>query len=296
MCREEPGSRASQPPHSQCAELRVTGTISDIKRFAVHDGPGIRTTLFMKGCPLSCLWCHNPESLDSKPILSYIDKLCVVCGACAAACPRGCHVFGGGDKPADENEPAGDKAPTGNLTAPDASPVLHHIERRMCDCCGACVVACMPGALRIFGEKITAERAAELLLEDADFYEQSGGGATFSGGEPLLQADFCAAVMRILKENGTHIAVDTCGDVPWAAFQTVLPYTDMFLFDLKYVDADKLATWTGGSVGRIVGNLRALAARGALCEIRIPVIPAFNDDDAALLAMGRLAASMPNIT
>ncbi|MCL2059413.1 MAG: glycyl-radical enzyme activating protein, partial [Oscillospiraceae bacterium] len=201
-----------------------------------------------------------------------------------------------GDKSAEENEPAGDKAPTGNLTAPDASPVLHHIERRMCDCCGACVGACMPGALRIFGEKITAARAAELLLEDADFYEQSGGGATFSGGEPLLQADFCAAVMRILKDSGTHIAVDTCGDVPWAAFQTVLPYTDMFLFDLKYVDADKLATWTGGSVGRIVGNLRALAARGALCEIRIPVIPGFNDDDAALLAMGRLAASMPNIT
>ena len=247
----------------------ITGIISDIKRFAVHDGPGIRTTLFMKGCPLRCAWCHNPESLDIAPVLSYTEKLCENCGDCAAVCGQGCHGI---------------------------TPDGHGINRMACLRCGACVRACLPGALKIFGEEIEPTRAAELLLEDADFYIQSGGGATFSGGEPLMQPEFCAETMRILKACGVSIAVDTCGDVPWSAFEAVLPYTDLFLYDIKHTDADRLKQWTGGSAARIEGNLRELDRRGINSELRIPVVPGFNDDAATLRSIGTMAASFSNVT
>ena len=259
---------------------RMAGYISDVKRFAVHDGPGIRTTLFLKGCPLSCAWCHNPESLDMKPSLSYEKRLCVGCGDCVTACARGCHETG-------RTGAGGDREDIGGH---------HEIDRDDCAGCGDCVNACMPGALRLYGRGMDPPDAARLLMEDAAFYEQSGGGVTISGGEPLLQPVFCAEVMKLLKARGAHIAVDTCGDVPFEAFERVLPYTDIFLYDVKHIDAGALKAQTGGSAERILDNLRALSSIGKPCELRVPVVPGFNDDDRTLCEIAGFAASLTNVT
>lgn len=246
----------------------MQGIVSDYKRMSVHDGPGIRTTVFLKGCPLRCLWCHNPENLTARPALSYTWKLCVGCGACAAVCQNRVHEFR------------------------DGQHLIHH-ER--CTHCGACVAECFPGALRIFGHPAEAETVAAKLLEDRAFYEQSGGGVTFSGGEPLLQPEFLREVMTILKAEGIHTAVDTCGDVPWAAFETVLPLTDLFLFDVKHMDPALHEKGTGHENARILENLRRLSDLGAAVEIRTPVIPGYNDDEATLTAIAEMLSGMPNV-
>ncbi|MGI6315236.1 MAG: glycyl-radical enzyme activating protein [Christensenellales bacterium] len=246
----------------------MEGIFSDIKRMSVHDGPGIRTTLFLKGCPLRCLWCHNPENLSRSPNLSYTAKLCAGCGACGEVCPSGVHSFDGG---------------------------IHSLAYDRCRGCGACVKECYIGALKIFGRRMTAEEAAEMLLEDEPFYGRSGGGVTFSGGEPLMQSGFLRAVMEILKGKGIHIAADTCGEVPWAAFEEILPYTDLFLYDIKHIDSAAHRKGTGAGNERIIENLRRLSARGGRIEIRTPVIPGWNDDDGTLGAIAALLASLPGI-
>ncbi|MBE6936234.1 MAG: glycyl-radical enzyme activating protein [Ruminococcaceae bacterium] len=246
----------------------MQGIVSDYKRMSVHDGPGIRTTVFLKGCPLRCLWCHNPENLTALPALSYTHKLCVGCGACAAVCPKGVHEFR------------------------DGQHLIHH---DACIHCGACVAECFPGALRIFGHRAEAETVAAKLLEDRAFYEQSGGGVTFSGGEPLLQPDFLREVMTILKSEGVHVAVDTCGDVAWAAIETVLPLTDLFLFDIKHMDPARHKAGTGHDNARILANLHRLSALGTAVEIRTPVIPGYNDDEETLTAIAEMLSGMPNV-
>lgn len=246
----------------------MKGYISDYKRMSVHDGPGIRTTLFLKGCPLRCRWCHNPENLRMTPTLSYTQKLCVGCGACAAVCPRGVHRL-------------------------DAQ--THHIDFSSCIACGACVRECYTGALKIFGQEAQPEAVAEKLLEDRAFYENSAGGVTFSGGEPLMQAGFLSEVMAILKAQNVHIAVDTCGEVPWEAFEAVLPYTDLFLFDVKHIDSAAHKEGTGVGNERILSNLRTLSARGAKIEIRTPVIPGYNDSAQVLEGIARLLAGLDGV-
>ena len=246
----------------------MKGYISDYKRMSVHDGPGIRTTLFLKGCPLRCLWCHNPENLRVTPTLSYTQKLCVDCGACAAVCSNGVHSFTGEE---------------------------HRIDHSRCTACGACVKECYTGALKIFGQTAEAEAVAEKLLEDRAFYESSSGGVTFSGGEPLMQPDFLAAVMSILKAQNIHIAVDTCGEAPWENIEKILPYTDLFLFDVKHIDTDAHRTGTGVGNERILSNLRRLSERGAHIEIRTPVIPGFNDSPDVLSRVANLLAALDQV-
>ena len=226
--------------------------ISDIKRFAVHDGDGIRTTVFFKGCPLKCRWCHNPEGISRKPQLSYIAKKCIQCGACIDRCPAGAHQF---------------------------FPEGHVFHRDRCLSCGSCVEECLGQALKLYGQEITVDELMPHLLADADFYESSGGGVTLSGGEPLMQASFCRELLERLKKEDIRTAVDTCGYASKQAVEEVMPYTDLFLYDLKAVDEEVHERCTGVSNRPILENLRYINSCGKAVEIRIPYVPGMNDGE-----------------
>ncbi len=234
-------------------------TIVNIKRFAVHDGHGIRTTLILKGCPLHCAWCHNPESISPHTEIAYYAHKCVGCKLCERVCPVSAHRFDG---------------------------EMHLFKREQCTRCGACTVACPSGALVKYGQRLSVEDALQELLRDKIFYEQSGGGVTLSGGEPLLQGDFTLSLLKELKRAGIHTAVDTCGFVKREILEKVLPYTDQFLYDVKILGEEKHRKYTGQSNAIILANLTFLVQRGANIEIRIPLIPNVNDSDEEIRAVG----------
>ena len=230
------------------------GMISDIKRFAVHDGDGIRTTVFLKGCPLRCVWCHNPEGIASGRQTAYYAHKCASCGACAAVCPEGAQRMRDG---------------------------AHVFERERCTACGACERACPNGAMRSYGETVSVEEVLTQLLEDREFYEASGGGITLSGGECLMQAEFCEALLRACRAEGLHTAVDTCGFVAREVLDRVIPFTNVFLYDVKAVDEDVHIRCTGRSNRRILENLNS---RGCEIEVRVPLVPGWNDDQMEKIA------------
>ena len=238
----------------------------DIKRFAVHDGPGIRTTLFLKGCSLRCIWCHNPESRFMQPELAIHYPKCTCCGECAKVCS--CHKIVNG---------------------------VHEFDRGACKACGKCTEACPSGALELFGKIITADEAAAKLLEDRIFYADNGG-ITLSGGEPLLHCQFCAELLKIMKGEGIHCAVDTCGNVPWSSFETVLPFTDMFLYDFKCADSEKHRRLTGSGNELILENLKKLNGTGKNIEIRMIMVPEHNMSEDDLRAAGAFLAPLRNIS
>lgn len=225
--------------------------ICDIKRFAVHDGDGIRTTVFLKGCPLKCVWCHNPESILHGPQLAYYAHKCIGCGECIKICPKNAHKFKDGK---------------------------HIFDPKLCVGCGNCESVCLGSALKLYGKEYTVSELLPLLLEDRDFYENSGGGVTISGGECLLHADFCAELLRELKKEKIHTAVDTCGFVSRDAIDKVIPYTDVFLYDIKAIDEDVHIKCTGQSNKLILENLRYIDDCGKNIEIRIPYVPEYNSD------------------
>lgn len=226
-------------------------TIFEVKRFAVHDGDGIRTTVFFKGCPLKCVWCHNPEGIGFNPQLSYVQHKCVSCGECISVCESGAHVIENGQ---------------------------HVFYREKCISCGACEKVCLGEALKLYGREMTVEELLPILLEDMDFYEASNGGVTLSGGECLMQADFCVELLKELKERDIHTAVDTCGFVSKEVFDKVMPYTDIFLYDMKAFDEDVHIRCTGQANKIILDNLKYIDRCGKAIEIRIPYVPEFNDD------------------
>ena len=238
----------------------------DVKRFAVHDGPGVRTTLFLKGCPLRCIWCHNPESRLPQPELAIHYPKCTLCGACAAVC-HWHHV----------------------------TDSVHDFDRAACRACGKCVSTCLSGALELFGQEITVDAAAAKLLEDRIFYTD-GGGVTLSGGEPLLRSDFCAALLARMRDEGVDGAVDTCGCVPWEAFEKVLPYTKLFLYDFKCADPAKHERLTGRRNELILENLRRLDAAGKEIEIRMIMVPGYNTDESDLRAAEEVLAPLKNVS
>lgn len=225
--------------------------IFDIKRFAVHDGDGIRTTVFFKGCLLKCVWCHNPEGIKSKGQLAYYGDKCIGCGECVSLCANSAHYIENGK---------------------------HFYDREKCIGCGKCAEDCFGNSLTFYGKEVNADELFPLLIEDKDFYENSGGGVTLSGGECLLQADFCAEILKMLKKSGIHTAVDTCGFVAGEAFDKVIPYTDLFLYDLKAFDEEVHIKCTGKSNKLILENLKYIDACGKNIEIRIPYVPGFNDN------------------
>ena len=228
------------------------GVVSNIKRFAVHDGGGIRTTVFLKGCSLKCVWCHNPEGISFKPQLAYYEHKCVHCGVCADVCPAGAHKM-------TENG--------------------HVFDREKCIGCGKCAEKCLGSALTFYGTEMTVEELLPKLLEDKDFFETSGGGVTLSGGECLCQAEFCEALLKALNEKGVHTAVDTCGFVPQATLDSIMQYTDVFLYDIKAIDKGVHIACTGQENSLILENIKYLNSCGKYIEVRIPYVPDFNDNE-----------------
>jgi pyruvate formate lyase activating enzyme len=235
-----------------------SGVIFDIKRFATDDGPGIRTTIFLKGCPLDCLWCHSPESKSYEPELLFVEKNCVGCRSCENVCPEGVHSF---------------------------LDHKHLLDRKGCIQCGRCVEACLQEALEIKGKKVTVEEVVEEVRKDVSFFRNTGGGVTFSGGEPTAQPEFLRSLLRFCKEEGIHTAVETCGFVKWNVLSRMLEFVDLFLFDVKHIDPIRHRKLTGQSNNLILRNLERLLQHSKPIEIRVPLIPKINDSDRYLIQL-----------
>ncbi|HSJ53521.1 MAG TPA: glycyl-radical enzyme activating protein, partial [Anaerolineae bacterium] len=269
MIAIDPCSRtAPAPANAGAAPVAARGTVLDIQRCSIHDGPGIRTTVFFKGCPLSCWWCHNPESQAANREIVARQERCLGCRACEDACPRGAVQFSGGG-------PA--------------------IDRERCTLCGACTNACHAEALEIVGREMGAAEVLSEIEKDVAFFDESGGGVTFSGGEPLSQPGFLLALLHACRAQEIHTAVDTCGFAPWHVLEQVYPYTDLFLFDLKLLDDGHHRTYTGVSNRLILANLHRLAHLGCEIILRLPLVPGVNDADERVRAMGEFAAGLPHV-
>ncbi len=241
------------------------GIVFDIMKYSVHDGPGIRTTVFLKGCPLSCHWCHNPESRrPGRQVMFYAER-CIGCGECAGVCANGVLL-----PVSDENQ-------------------------GQCAGCGRCAAVCHSGAREMAGREIPAVELIREIEQDVIFYDQSGGGVTFSGGEPLMQADFLKTLLAGCRNREIHTAVDTSGFTPREQLMDISGLTDLFLFDLKMMDEKRHRHYTGVSNRVILDNLRELASRHNNIVIRIPILPGINDDDDNVNAAGRFITTLPGV-
>ncbi len=244
----------------------MTGMITSLQHLSVNDGPGIRTIAFLKGCPLNCRWCHNPEMQHSAPEIAYRPEQCITCLSCVSACPHNCHI--------------GDRAD-------------HRFDRTKCDSCGKCVAVC-PSALSLCGHAMTAGEVVQELLADRVFYG-SFGGITLSGGEPLMQAVFCLEILKKCKESGLHTCIETCGYVPWEHIEPLLPVTDLFLYDWKLTENTLHRTYTGVSNILIRENLLRINENGGKIILRCPIIPSVNDNLGHFHGIAELADSLDGI-
>lgn len=247
----------------------MTGRVFDIKRYSIHDGPGIRTTVFLKGCALNCLWCHNPESVDPGPELMHWPGRCARCYACIAACPKG-------------------------AIAKDAAGAVA-VDRTRCDLCGKCAEACLYDAMQIVGREMSVDEVLDEVEKDRIFYEQSGGGVTLSGGDPAVQPAFAEALLDGCRQRGLRTAVDTAGSSRNGALDRLASKTDLILYDLKVMDDARHREWTGVSNAAILANLERLAGGRTEVWVRIPLVRGVNDDEDNIRRTTALLASLGTI-
>lgn len=246
----------------------MTGTIYNIQRFSLHDGPGIRTTVFFKGCPLGCVWCHNPESKEQKSEISFQSKKCIRCGYCVSACPHMCHALV-------DNK--------------------HIYNRTNCTRCGLCTQKCYAGALEMIGYSITADELVIQAAADRAFYEKSGGGLTLSGGEPMVQPEFTLEIVQKAKEAGLHVCVETCGFCGTEDMLRIAPFIDFLLFDYKITDSAQHQKYTGVTNELILQNLRALDDLGKKIILRCPMVPGINLNDGHIEGIITLVKNLKNV-
>jgi len=243
----------------------TTGIIFNIQRYSIHDGPGIRTTVFLKGCPLNCWWCQNPESQLSGQEMVFWEDRCIGCGACSLNCPSGAIQMKNKKLLTDKNK---------------------------CNLCGECSRICPTQAREMIGEKLTAEEIIKEVEKDLVFYEESGGGVTFSGGEPLEQSEFLEELLNGCREKKIHTTVDTTGYISWEILNKISPKVDLFLYDLKIMDNEKHKKYTGVSNEIILENLKKLTSVHNNIFVRFPVIPGINDDYQNIRKMGEFLSSL----
>jgi len=247
----------------------ATGLIFDIKRYAIHDGPGIRTTVFLKGCPLRCQWCHNPEGQESTPEIMVRSARCVEeCLDCISQCPQ-------------------------SAISKDGEVIW--VDQSKCDFCAKCREVCVYEAIDIIGREVDVRDVVDEIEKDRIFFDESGGGISLSGGEPLMQPDFLEALLEEFKKREIRITVDTCGYAPFDVLDRIRENVDLFLYDIKVMDDKKHKEYTGVSNQLIIENLRKLSEKGANIAIRIPIIPGVNDDEENIQSIAEYLQSLKNI-
>jgi len=247
---------------------RVTGIVFNIQGYSIHDGPGIRTVVFVKGCPMRCLWCSNPESQYPQPEVEFFERRCIKCGRCLAACDRG-------------------------AINPDLEVKSgHKMDKSLCDECGECARQCPVGALRLVGEDMKVSEVLDRIRKDTAYYRRSGGGVTLSGGEPLAQPEFSLSILRACHNSNIHTAMETAGHVPWQHFEDVLAFTDLVLYDVKHIDDTAHRQMTGVSNRLILQNARRVAQSGISMIVRIPVIPGLNQTAGNLRATASFVSDL----
>ncbi len=248
----------------------TSGIVFDLQRTSLHDGPGIRTAVFLKGCPLRCLWCHNPESQGRHPEISFRPEACTACGACVEACPQGAHRL-------------------------SSQPAAHSYDRSLCRQCGACAEACLFEALKLTGRETTPAQVLVEVRKDVRYFLNSGGGLTITGGEPMLQLDFTLELLQAARTEGIQTCLETCGWASRRAYQQVLPWVDLFLFDYKATGAAAHRRLTGASNARILANLDYLYTQGAQIRLRCPLAPGVNDTPEHLAGIAALERQYPRL-
>lgn len=246
----------------------LSGVIFDIQRFSLHDGPGIRTTVFFKGCPLHCRWCHNPESISPEPQLFFMPEKCIGCGYCFRVCPQQAHRMEGG---------------------------IHVLDRARCNHCGRCAAECYARALEAVGRMATVQEVMAEVIADRPFYETSGGGMTLSGGEPTRQLEFSRALLEAAREENIHTVIETCGFCKWSSIESLLTLVDQFYFDYKETSPALHKEFTGVDNALILSNLRALCRVGAKVRLRCPIIPGLNDSEEHFAGIAALCRELPQI-